>query len=646
MNKWRFPAANHGVQKGISTGDVETFKKDPYASFAREILQNSIDVAKYDDKPVIVEFKELDINTDDIPGVDDLKDAIKNCINYWQSKTEYVNEYQKMLNVLNRGRVKCLRISDFNTYGLLGVESNDMEGNNFLALTRGSGVSEKTSGTAGGSKGIGKNAAFLLSSLKTIFYSTKTSCDKNHNPGNYEGTLGVADFITGSILNSEDYTQGKGFYGTNDKNDAVSAWTTLDKNFIRNDDGTDIYIIGFEAEEKWNIEVLNSILSSFMVAIVRKKLEVKLNGEIVNADTVKKYLNDEYLSKNLKNDIISQYKLCTNEDNNVQTYIIQTSFGECNLFFMTYDKSMESLATHCCKMIRYPYMKICDRKLGAYPVSAICIIENNILGSKLRLIENPQHNSWEPSRIKDKFIRKEYSSVLNDEIYLKITEIIQNYLKDDSNTPLDPNEAGKYLPEDDTENKDNSYASKSQAPEDSTSVTEPKEIAPIEKRPNDNNSGEGIQPEPAQESDGPDKGYVPHGENSGHGGNHHPGVPTKVEPGDNIVYKKNNLSGVRYNVISLDKTKGLIRITFISPINCERCYVKLGLLDDVSSYEKVEILNAKCNNIEISSKNNIEYGPFPIEEKKKCILDIKTSLNGLFACDVKIIYEEERPIKE
>ena len=30
--KWRFPNSNFGDQKGMSTGDDETFKKSPYKS--------------------------------------------------------------------------------------------------------------------------------------------------------------------------------------------------------------------------------------------------------------------------------------------------------------------------------------------------------------------------------------------------------------------------------------------------------------------------------------------------------------------------------------------------------------------------------------------------------------------------------------
>ena len=54
--KWRFPAGNYSKKRGISSSEFETFKKDPFKSLAREILQNSIDAIDSDEEPVRVEF--------------------------------------------------------------------------------------------------------------------------------------------------------------------------------------------------------------------------------------------------------------------------------------------------------------------------------------------------------------------------------------------------------------------------------------------------------------------------------------------------------------------------------------------------------------------------------------------------------------
>ena len=52
---WRFPDNNYTNEYGLDTSDMETFKKNPIASLAREICQNSID-ASDGTKPTLVEF--------------------------------------------------------------------------------------------------------------------------------------------------------------------------------------------------------------------------------------------------------------------------------------------------------------------------------------------------------------------------------------------------------------------------------------------------------------------------------------------------------------------------------------------------------------------------------------------------------------
>ena len=79
-------------------------------------------------------------------------------IKFWDHKEEYKEEYTKRLDSLNDDEesVDCIRISDFNTKGLIGINDTNPKNNYFQALVKGSGVSEKESSVAGGSKGLGK----------------------------------------------------------------------------------------------------------------------------------------------------------------------------------------------------------------------------------------------------------------------------------------------------------------------------------------------------------------------------------------------------------------------------------------------------------------------------------------------------------
>ena len=418
-NKWRFPASNHGERKGISSGDTEAFKKSPFQAFAREVLQNSIDARATNEEPTVVEFKEFSINTSDLPGMLQLKDAIRRCRDFWKYKQDYVNEYESMLNILDSATIRCLRISDYNTTGLIGVNSTKQANNKFLALTKGTGVSEKNGAMAGGSKGVGKNAVFLMSTLRTVFYSTNANQDLDENPGTFLGSIGVAELVSGYVDDipgdNKDYTQGTGYYSNDELNNPLNLTMVLDSSQQDRSklSGTDIYVIGFTGADEWEKEVINSILDSFMSTIIRGELEVNFNGRRIAKDTVADIVYDDTLIfKNQKANIVSQYRLLTDGDN-VSIYDIDTEYGSCKLFVLPYKKEEDALATHKCSMIRHPLMKIKDEPLGSsFRVSAMCIIEEGALGKALRDIENPQHIDWEPKRIKDKTARKKMKSIL------------------------------------------------------------------------------------------------------------------------------------------------------------------------------------------------------------------------------------------
>ena len=151
---WRFVGNNYATETGLDTADMETFKKDPISSLAREICQNSIDARAGKDK-VIIEFHSFEINKSDIPGRDRIEKEMISCEEYQNRRknTKDKDQLERMIKEVGRDRIQCLRISDYNTTGLLGVASR--EETPFYLLTKGSGLSNKI-GTSGGSKGIGK----------------------------------------------------------------------------------------------------------------------------------------------------------------------------------------------------------------------------------------------------------------------------------------------------------------------------------------------------------------------------------------------------------------------------------------------------------------------------------------------------------
>ena len=58
----------------------------PIESLGREICQNSGDARKNKNKPVEVEFKTFEINTDELPDIEKLRDAINRGEDFWKSQ--------------------------------------------------------------------------------------------------------------------------------------------------------------------------------------------------------------------------------------------------------------------------------------------------------------------------------------------------------------------------------------------------------------------------------------------------------------------------------------------------------------------------------------------------------------------------------
>ncbi len=78
--KWKFIENNYGNDNGLDSTDMETFKKDPIASLARESCQNSVDAQK-SENAVLIQFKVFYMDTKEIPGINDLINEITACRN-------------------------------------------------------------------------------------------------------------------------------------------------------------------------------------------------------------------------------------------------------------------------------------------------------------------------------------------------------------------------------------------------------------------------------------------------------------------------------------------------------------------------------------------------------------------------------------
>ena len=100
---------------------------------------------------------------------DALAASCARCAEYWSHQPKAKAFFTTAAELLRKDKILALKFGDYNTKGVLG--SDDERSKNWYNLVRCVGASSKESGE-GGSFGIGKNAPFAASAVRTVLYST------------------------------------------------------------------------------------------------------------------------------------------------------------------------------------------------------------------------------------------------------------------------------------------------------------------------------------------------------------------------------------------------------------------------------------------------------------------------------------------
>lgn len=628
---WRFPDNNYTDEKGLDTPDMETFKKDPVSSLAREICQNSIDAA-YGDKPVGVEFSLFQIRRDQIPGIDDLSAQIDACYEYKKNSPQEGPELKELKINIGKSNITCLRISDFHTTGIDGAKTNK-RGTPFYNLTKGSGVSDK-GGSSGGSKGIGKFASFVVSTTNTVFYSTRAKDDSC-------AYIGISKLRSTPVLGDPDLlTMGIGYYGKGKKNYPVLEELHLDPAFTRGEGefGTDIYIIGFNDFIGWQSDIIAKVLESFMVAVMNGDLEVKVDGTTVNQDTVKDIIySDKFQSGRTKTElreIRAQFELLQDDAALVIRELQVDENSSVTVYLKQYGQQDEANATKHCVMVRYPYMKITYIRPGALlPFSALCIIHDNELNKRLRAIENPQHTDWEIKRLTDFPDEKRITRKMKKALETVVNDFIKEVLRASSVETTDIEGAGEYLPSQDEMGGGSG----------STFTDEHVQVNPMSavktqtpKTDKVGEAGEAFEFEEGELTDDGEQGKKPKKKRKSdpnHKPDTEPKDETEIGSGKDPVLRKVPLSGMRYRTVVTDKTRGKYDCIFTSLYDESNCEFAIRLCGEAADKYPVEILSASIDGIECTIDDGKIIG-MKIEKDKTYKISYSVDSLEMFASEV------------
>ena len=632
---WNFDTS-YGERVGLEDGSIGAFKDKPFSSLAREICQNSIDARRDKNKPVEIEFKSFSIKSDDIPGVEELRKELQNCLKFWQSKDkkQAITFFQTALSTIAKGEtVQCLRISDFNTTGL--------DGDNFDSLLKGSGDSGKK-GSTGGSKGVGKNATFVCSSLRTVFYSTYAQ----DGAVLHEGKTKLARRQVGDDIDLN--TTGVGFFTDSKKNTGIEGYLSLDK-FVRqpNDFGTDIFIIGLRGtqDDRWKNEIIANVLSSFLVAIEKESLIVNVDGVEIKKVKLPEIIQNNIRDKKLKDKIQSEYYLLGESTDIHIEHIKIYGFENDNIEVRVTKQAQGIAPTRAMTIVRYPYMQIFSKELATVlPFSALVIIDEGKLCEFLVDLENIQHTNWSVEDIDDSS-RKAFASHTIKEIKDKVREIINEVLSTDEGNSTDAAGANEFMPD----NIDDEISS---IQEDSKSLDGTKEVETIVKigeRPKrtskrkSNKESEDYNYEQAKgdPTEGDETG-LPTGKGKGGGGQQHIGDNlVGINPdGDGTILKPIQLGGVTPYYEFNPKT-GIATIIFVSTKNGKDAYITLSYVDAENEANEIKILSATLNGdaLQIDGLNQVKG--FDLIAGKSYEIKMQTEMREYFGAEVKIYAFEE-----
>ena len=623
--KWNFPSNNYGQILGIADSGVETFKGSPIKSLAREICQNSLDARLDNKRPTRIEFHAFEIDPHKIPDYISLEDAFKRGLDFWsqQKSTKAKSFFQQALDAIHKPSITCLRISDFNTSGLIG--SREEYNSPWCNLTKSSGASDK-SGGHGGSFGIGKFAPYACSALRTVFYSTS----------DIDGVCAAQGVsrLTSFKNKKNEITQGTGFYG-NDKNSPMYKQFSLDPDYSRiaENSGTDIFIAGFTGDSGWQNQMIASILDGFLYAVYSGTLEVDVDNTIISKDTLsdliishKQYFNehaDEYYQALTDPKLAREFTKEFTDDPEIA--------GKLTLKLMIMPSFSRRVA-----MIRQTGMKIKDKGNinGLIPFAGTLFIEGDAINSYLRNMENPQHLEWEIERAENKSKAKRLLATLTRFIKASLDEM----KNDESEDVLYPT-VGEYLSANDFDKSPNQERTESLQDSIKDIKVHITEVAP---KPSgtqtgepgktlvDDDEGDIVVTDLPGEGGSGSKGQAGHG---GNGGGDNPGDGGGNSP---IEHRKklSSISAVSVRCVVRNKESGKYAIVFTPESSAADGILEVFMSAESQNYEAT-IVAAVCEDCPDLKfiKNRITNLTFT--EKKALRLNIQLDYHDYCSLEVK-----------
>lgn len=444
--------------EGLGNAGIEIYKDAPYAGVARECGQNSADADASTGKPVTLIFNLVEIPTEQIPASDDLVSTVEICLQKARNiqDDKAIDFFIRAKEVLNKDVIKILEISDYNTTGLTGPS---IPGTPFHSLVKGTGVCKKERDTSGGSFGIGKNAVFAISELRTVFYST---IYRDESEGKEKFLCQGKCILISHLDEQKSPKRGIGYWvRTGDNYEPISNMDELPNWLQRNEIGTSIFAIAFRESADWQYLMAASIVTNFFCAIHRNQMEFKINRDeiIITSSTLREIFDNEKIRKAAEdnNDLEdfefskSLYQCLTSNESREKKLMID-GFGNASIRTLV----KEGLPNRMCvirkgMVITDTLKQFGDRfKRFAMYSDFVALVEptDDEASTMIRKLENPSHDGLSAERIAIPENREKAIKAMK-ELAAKIREAIKEvaYTQPQDNVALD--EMSEFFADDD-----------------------------------------------------------------------------------------------------------------------------------------------------------------------------------------------------
>jgi hypothetical protein len=423
--KWVFAKNEGGRDSGFHDAGVETFKGNFDRYLARELIQNSLDARHDHQKPVQVKFELTEFKRSEIPDIKSLATSFERCAEFWTTDKKAVAFFERAVGLANGKTIAALRVSDYNTTGVTGSDRDRKK--DFYNLIRCAGSSSKT-GDEGGSFGIGKNAPFAASKMRTVLYSTYNK-DKEHI------FIGVAMLV--SHLAADNVTRQPTGYLGGAQGASIRTKADIPDAFRRSKMGTDIIVLGFPHHKSWEKDLVYSVLENFWPAIECGDLIVTVGAVEIHRNNLggllEQFSGEEEFSAN------QYYKAFKDSSLSFPTDLplLKTS----TLYLTTGEGDLPKKVA----MVRKTGMVVFAKAFrSVVPFCGVFICKNDVGNKLLRDMEPPRHDTWDPDHPEkgdNKKIEAEYVQF--------IRECIKSLAGTDESKVISVPGLSRFLPDDD-----------------------------------------------------------------------------------------------------------------------------------------------------------------------------------------------------